>query len=105
VAYVVSISAVASCQCIILHCTTFVDVAARWPRPYRYNIVRCLRRGTMQLHTLLCMEAVDMHMHCIYILRFTYSEVVDMRSFPFQEVVYLLNIMMLFTPLYASTIG
>jgi hypothetical protein len=40
-------------------------VATCWPRPYRYNIVRCLRRGTMQLHTLLGMEAVDMHMHCI----------------------------------------
>ena len=43
-------------QCIIsLHhnafCTAFMDVVVLWPRPYRYSIVRCLRRGTMQLHT------------------------------------------------------
>ena len=59
-------------QCIIsLHhnafCTAFMDVAVLWPRPYRYSIVRCPRRGTMQLHTLLGMEAVDMsyalHLH------------------------------------------
>ena len=39
-----------------------------WSRPYRYSIVRCPRRGTMQLHTLLGMKAVDMNMHCICIL-------------------------------------
>jgi hypothetical protein len=38
---------------------------ACWPRPYRYSIIHYSRRGTMQLHTLLGMEAVDMHMHCI----------------------------------------
>jgi hypothetical protein len=80
-AYVVSISTVASYHCIILYCTTFVDVAACWPRPYGYNIVHCLRRGTMQLHTFLGMEAVDMHMHCICTLMITCIEVVDMRSF------------------------
>jgi hypothetical protein len=57
----------------------------------------------MQLHTLLGMEAVDMHMHRICTLRFTCIEVVDMRSFfSFEEVVYLFYIMMLFTSLCCS---
>jgi hypothetical protein len=52
----------------------------------------------MQLHTLLGMEVVDMHMHCICTLRFTCIEDVDMRHFfIFEEVVYLLNTMMMFT--------
>jgi hypothetical protein len=60
-----------TCSCIILYCTSFMDVAAYLPRPYHYSIVRCPRRGTMQLHTLLGMEAVDMafalHLHSFQI--------------------------------------
>jgi hypothetical protein len=74
VAQVVSILAVASYHCIILHCTSFVDAAVYLPRPYRYNIVRCPRRGTMQLHTLLDMEAVGMafalHLHSLWFFIF-----------------------------------
>jgi hypothetical protein len=103
-AYVVSVCVVASYHCIILYCIAFVDVAACWPRLYQYSIVRCPRRGTMQLHTLFVMEAVDMHMHCIYTLRFTCIKAVDMRSFPFEEVVYFLNITMLLL-LYAADIA
>jgi hypothetical protein len=36
-----------------------------WSWPCSYNIVRCPRRGTMQLHTLLGRKVADMHMHCI----------------------------------------
>ena len=64
-------------QCIIsLHhnafCTAFVDVTVLWPRSYRYSIVCCPRRGTMQLHILLGMEAVDMsyalHLHSWWLI-------------------------------------
>ena len=96
-----------TCSCIILHCTTFVDVAACWPRPYRYSIVCCPRRGTMQLHTLLGMEAVDMHMHCICALWCLFKFYVGMKwiwgvlflfiwgvsFYSYVEVVYLLYIM------------
>jgi hypothetical protein len=74
VARVVSILAVASYHCTILHCTSFVDAAAYLPRPYRNSIIRCPRRGTMQLHTLLGMEAVDMtfalHLHSLWFFIF-----------------------------------
>jgi hypothetical protein len=63
-----------TCSCIILHCTSFVDVAIYLSRPYRYSIVRCPRRGTMQLHTLLGMEAMDMafalHLHSLWFFIF-----------------------------------
>jgi hypothetical protein len=45
VAYVASVYAVASYHCIILHCIAFVDVAAYWPRPYRYKHCTLLEDG------------------------------------------------------------
>jgi len=82
-------------QCIIsLHhnafCTAFMDVAVLWPRPYRYSIVRCPRRGTMQLHTLLGMEAVDMsyalHLHSWWLIYWSIGHFfwdVDIRFYIF----------------------
>ena len=70
-------------QCIIsLHhnafCTAFVNVAVLWPWPYRYSIVRCPRRGTIQLHTLLGIwRQSTCHMHYICIHGDLYIEALD----------------------------
>jgi hypothetical protein len=45
--------------------TSIASYFARGGIPYWYSIVLCSRRDTMQLQTLLGMEAVDMHMHYI----------------------------------------
>jgi len=64
-------------------------LATCWLRPYRYSIVRCSRRGTMQLHTLLGTETVDMYMHCIctlwdlFCIEVLCWHKVDMRSIVF----------------------
>ena len=55
-----------------------------WSRPYRYNIVCCPRRGTMQLHTLLYEGSGHAYALHLYSLRFICIEVlcwheVDMR--------------------------
>ena len=69
-------------QCIIsLHhnafCTAFVDVAVLWPRPYRYSIVRCPRRDTMQLIPCWVWRQWTCHMHYICIHGDLYIEALD----------------------------
>jgi hypothetical protein len=67
VAYEVSISVIASCHCIILHCTAFVDVTACWSRPNRYNIIRCLRRGAYDIASYLVGYGGSGHAYALYL--------------------------------------
>ena len=52
----------------------------------------------MQLHTLLGMEAVDMHMHCICtFLRFTCIEVLCWHEVEMRSIVFIVRSITLFT--------
>jgi hypothetical protein len=72
---------IASCAFALLHGMRSY-VANLWLRPYRYSIVRCPRRGTMQLYTLLCVKAVDMAFAFICILGSSCHlyDIVDMKT-------------------------
>ena len=47
-----------SYSCITIYCTTFVDVSACWLQPHLKSILCNLEEASMQLHTLLDIEAI-----------------------------------------------